>query len=192
MTRRKVITDEQLDTVCETHDEEDTENNLSCILTEEPHSIIVSNEQDDEDEASELFSNTLLSEDVTTSKVPTPSTVDPMHVKVAIKQVLSRRLRSLVLHTGKRPDGRSNTQVREIHCETGLLPGAHGSALFTRGQTQALATATLGSRAMEAKVENVDFKGYKNFYLQYRFPPSSVGEVSSCFFLSCVSSILLM
>ena len=102
---------------------------------------------------------------------------DPIDVKITIKKLLVRRLRSNILNTGKRPDGRSVEEVRPIDIDTNILPGAHGSALFTRGETQALATATLGSKTMEARFETVDELGTKRFYLQYSFPPSSVGEV---------------
>eukprot|EP01041_Mallomonas_annulata_P004249 gene4249-8446_t len=102
---------------------------------------------------------------------------NPIDVKITIKKLLVRRLRSNILNTGKRPDGRGVEDVRPIFIETSLLPGAHGSTLFTRGETQAIATATLGSKSMEAKFETVDQLGSKRFYLQYSFPPSSVGEV---------------
>jgi len=103
--------------------------------------------------------------------------VSPSDVKKATKQLLSRRLYRNVLNTGRRADGRGVTEVRPITAEVGLLPCAHGSALFTRGETQALCTATLGSKSMEARFETLDEVGSKPFYLQYRFPPASVGEV---------------
>lgn len=69
---------------------------------------------------------------------------DAVDVKIAWKKVLGRRLRELILHTGRRSDGRGTEEVRPISIDTALLPGAHGSALFTRGETQSLSTATLG------------------------------------------------
>jgi polyribonucleotide nucleotidyltransferase len=60
--------------------------------------------------------------------------------------------------------------------ETGILPRVHGSALFTRGETQCIATATLGDSGMKQKIERVDGNEVKRFYLQYTFPPSCVGE----------------
>ena len=83
----------------------------------------------------------------------------------------------MIVQRGTRSDGRGVEDVRPIDIDTNFLPGAHGSTLFTRGETQSLATATLGSKAMEARFENLDEDGTKRFYLQYRFPPSSVGEV---------------
>jgi len=74
-------------------------------------------------------------------------------------------------------DGRSSTEIRTITCETGFLPKAHGSAVFTRGETQALVTATLGSKDDEKMVDDPPKSYYKRFYLHYNFPPFSVGEV---------------
>eukprot|EP00596_Hydrurales_sp_CCMP1899_P003549 CAMPEP_0119046454 /NCGR_PEP_ID=MMETSP1177-20130426/46662_1 /TAXON_ID=2985 /ORGANISM="Ochromonas sp, Strain CCMP1899" /LENGTH=812 /DNA_ID=CAMNT_0007019621 /DNA_START=307 /DNA_END=2745 /DNA_ORIENTATION=+ len=102
---------------------------------------------------------------------------DPVDVKIARKKLLVRRLRSVIINTGKRSDARGVEEVRPISIYTSVLPGAHGSSLFTRGETQSLSTATLGSKAMEARYENLDELSTKKFYLQYRFPPSSVGEV---------------
>jgi polyribonucleotide nucleotidyltransferase len=69
---------------------------------------------------------------------------DPIDVKIARKKLLVRRLRSIIINTGKRSDGRGVEDVRPITIDTSLLPGAHGSSLFTRGETQSLSTATLG------------------------------------------------
>ena len=69
---------------------------------------------------------------------------DPIDVKIARKKLLVRRLRSIIISTGKRSDGRGVEDVRPITIDTSLLPGAHGSSLFTRGETQSLSTATLG------------------------------------------------
>jgi polyribonucleotide nucleotidyltransferase len=68
-------------------------------------------------------------------------------------------------------------QVRPISIELGLLPKTHGSCLFTRGETQALVTVTLGNRDMAQKLESLSGTDQKRFYLQYFFPPASVGEV---------------
>jgi len=136
-----------------------------------------------EDEASELGKSKLPK-----PAVPAPATgrparghsgynYDPIDVKIARKKLLVRRLRDMILKTGRRSDGRGVEDVRPISIETDLLPGAHGSSLFTRGETQSFSTATLGSKAMEQRYENLDELSTKRFYLQYRFPPSSVGEV---------------
>ena len=88
-------------------------------------------------------------------------------------------LRSQVLETGKRVDGRSPTEVRQITIENGLLPRAHGSSLFTRGQTQALVAATLGTAGDVQRLDSINDKGEttKSFMLHYNFPPFSTGEV---------------
>jgi len=87
-------------------------------------------------------------------------------------------MRSQVLTTGERVDGRDFVTVRPITIETGMLPRAHGSALFTRGQTQALVSTTLGSVRDEQRIDNIDLaqETSKSFLLHYNFPPFSVGE----------------
>ncbi len=88
-------------------------------------------------------------------------------------------LRSQVLDTGKRVDGRSTTDVRAITIDTTVLPRAHGSALFTRGQTQALVSVTLGTAQDVQRLDSIDDAGEttKSFMLHYNFPPFSTGEV---------------
>lgn len=86
-------------------------------------------------------------------------------------------LRSMILDEGIRVGGRSFTEVRPISCEVGVLPRTHGSALFTRGETQALVIATLGTSSDEQKIEALEGSTYKSFMLHYKFPPFSVGEV---------------
>ena len=88
-------------------------------------------------------------------------------------------MRSQVLERGERVDGRDSTTIRPITCEVGILPRVHGSALFTRGQTQALVTTTLGSVDDEQRIDNIDVprETTKSFMLHYNFPPFSTGEV---------------
>jgi polyribonucleotide nucleotidyltransferase len=86
-------------------------------------------------------------------------------------------LRDEVLNKGHRLDGRKFDQVRPIWSEAGVLPRVHGSVVFTRGETQALVTCTLGTADDEQKVEHVSGEYYKRFMLHYNFPPFSVGEV---------------
>ena len=86
-------------------------------------------------------------------------------------------LRDEVLERGHRLDGRKFDEIRDIWSEVGMLPRVHGSAVFTRGETQALVTATLGTRDDQQKIEHVDGVKYKRFMLHYNFPPFSVGEV---------------
>ena len=85
-------------------------------------------------------------------------------------------VRGSILETGKRIDGRSTTDVRPIVCEVGILPRAHGSALFTRGETQALVVTTLGTGQDEQIVDALEGEYREHFLLHYNFPPYSVGE----------------
>ena len=93
-----------------------------------------------------------------------------------IKSLESDVVRGDILKTGKRIDGRTTSDVRPIHCATGMLPRAHGSAVFTRGETQALVTATLGTGQDEQIIDALDGEYREHFLLHYNFPPYSVGE----------------
>ncbi|MDN3548333.1 polyribonucleotide nucleotidyltransferase [Mucilaginibacter aquaedulcis] len=86
-------------------------------------------------------------------------------------------IRNLVLDEGKRLDGRSTTQIRPIWSEVGYLPSAHGSAVFTRGETQSLTTVTLGAKDDEQMIDGAFINGYQKFLLHYNFPGFSTGEV---------------
>lgn len=86
-------------------------------------------------------------------------------------------IRDLVLKQGRRIDGRSFNEIRSITCEVGVLPRTHGSALFTRGETQALVVTTLGSSADEQRIESLNGNFFKSFMLHYNFPPYCTGEV---------------
>ncbi len=88
-----------------------------------------------------------------------------------------RKVRDMILKERRRVDGRGLDDVREITCEVGLLPRAHGSALFTRGETQALVATTLGTARDEQKLDELQGESFRNFIMHYNFPPYSVGEV---------------
>ena len=90
--------------------------------------------------------------------------------------VLKKAMRNMILDEGIRLDGRSTTEIRPIWCEVGYLPCAHGSAIFTRGETQSLTTVTLGTKLDEKQIDDVLFKGSEQFVLHYNFPPFSTGE----------------
>ncbi len=85
-------------------------------------------------------------------------------------------IRNLTLDEGLRLDGRETTQIRPIWCEVDYLPSTHGSAIFTRGETQALATVTLGTSREANKIDMPSFEGEETFYLHYNFPPFCTGE----------------
>ena len=95
----------------------------------------------------------------------------------ALKKLESKVLRGDVVKNGKRIDGRALDTVRAINCETGLLPRTHGSALFTRGETQGLVVTTLGTGDDEQMIDALHGTYKSNFLLHYNFPPYSVGEV---------------
>ncbi|MDR2200183.1 MAG: polyribonucleotide nucleotidyltransferase [Deltaproteobacteria bacterium] len=103
--------------------------------------------------------------------------VNPSDLNEAVRRLESEILRGLILNEGQRIDGRSLDQVRDIDCEVSFLPRAHGSAVFTRGETQSLGVATLGSSYDEQRLESLIGDTTKNFMLNYNFPPFSTGEV---------------
>ena len=88
-------------------------------------------------------------------------------------------MRRSILDEGKRLDGRSTTEIRPIWCEVGYLPGPHGSAIFTRGETQSLTTCTLGTKQDEKLIDEVLVHAKERFLLHYNFPPFSTGEAKA-------------
>ena len=92
------------------------------------------------------------------------------------KKSEKKAVRDMVLNDKIRLDGRSTTDIRPIWCEVDYLPNPHGSALFTRGETQSLTTVTLGSKMDENRIDGVTKVGSEKFYLHYNFPPFSTGE----------------
>jgi polyribonucleotide nucleotidyltransferase len=100
----------------------------------------------------------------------------PNDIGNAYKILLVKRMFERAKATGKRCDNRELTEIRQLDMECGILPRVHGSAIFTRGETQVLATTTLGDSGMRQKIDKLDGSTQKRFYLQYTFPPSSVGE----------------
>ncbi|MBI4635150.1 MAG: polyribonucleotide nucleotidyltransferase [Candidatus Rokubacteria bacterium] len=98
-------------------------------------------------------------------------------VREAFEAVEKAEVRRLIVERGMRVDGRKANEIRPISIETSYLPRAHGSALFTRGETQALVAATLGTKSDEQKIEALEGEFYRHFMLHYNFPSFSVGEV---------------
>ncbi|MBM3200985.1 MAG: polyribonucleotide nucleotidyltransferase [Chlamydiae bacterium] len=101
----------------------------------------------------------------------------PSIVQAAFKKVSSKLMRKVILEKNIRCDGRSTTEIRPISIETSFLGRTHGSTLFTRGETQTIAVCTLGGESMGQRYEDLQGEGLRRFYLQYSFPPFSVGEV---------------
>jgi polyribonucleotide nucleotidyltransferase len=98
-------------------------------------------------------------------------------VRELVEKVEKEEMRRLLLERGIRADGRTPDAIRPIRIEVGLLPRTHGSALFTRGETQALVTTTLGTSEDVQRLDSIEGEGFKRFMLHYNFPPFSVGEV---------------
>jgi polyribonucleotide nucleotidyltransferase len=92
-------------------------------------------------------------------------------------QLEKENMRKKILEQGKRVDGRSHSEIRTISCQVGLLPRTHGSALFTRGETQSLVATTLGTKMDEQIIDDLEGESTKSYMLHYNFPPFSVGEV---------------
>ena len=100
-------------------------------------------------------------------------------VAAIIEHLESRILRDMIIQEKKRIDGRSSTDIRPISSEVGVLPRAHGSAIFNRGETQALTALTLGTSADEQRMDYIGGEELRSFLLHYNFPPFSVGEAKS-------------
>jgi polyribonucleotide nucleotidyltransferase len=98
------------------------------------------------------------------------------HVKLIFHALEYTEVRNMILEKGSRADGRGPADIRPITCEVGVLPRTHGSALFTRGETQSLAVVTLGSTDDEQRIDALEGEYYRSFMLHYNFPPFSVGE----------------
>jgi len=111
------------------------------------------------------------------ASIPEEEVERKVEANIIFKSLKEKVLRDEVLERNQRLDGRAFDEIRSIWIEVGALPRTHGSAVFTRGETQALVTATLGTSEDQQKIEMVDGEIYKRFILHYNFPPFSVGEV---------------
>ena len=100
-----------------------------------------------------------------------------IQIKDLIAKTVKEIIRAEIINHKKRVDGRKEKDIRPIHCELGILPETHGSAIFTRGETQALVVLTLGTKDDAQSVDNVVSNEQKQFYFHYNFPSFSVGEV---------------
>jgi polyribonucleotide nucleotidyltransferase len=98
-------------------------------------------------------------------------------IKATLEDLEKKDMRKMILEEGRRIDGRGVSEVRPITCEVGILPRTHGSAVFTRGQTQSLSVATLGTKIDEQRVDDLEGESTKSYMLHYNFPPFSVGEI---------------
>ena len=123
---------------------------------------------------SDLFSKII--EEYLTS-LPEDATIDPVLVKKYYHDIQKKASRDLVLNERVRLDGRKTNEIRSIWSEVDYLPSSHGSALFTRGETQSLSTVTLGTKLDEQMIDGAMFSGSNKFILHYNFPAFSTGEV---------------
>ena len=98
-------------------------------------------------------------------------------IVVIFNDIEKKLVRDMILEKNVRTDGRTSDDIRTINCEIGILPRAHGSALFVRGETQCLAVVTLGTSEDEQRIDSLEGESKKTFMLHYNFPPFSVGEV---------------
>lgn len=119
----------------------------------------------------------LIAKDLIEKLVVEGSTWIESDIKNALIKVEKEQVRQSILKDKKRVDGRGFKDIRPISCEVGVLPRTHGSALFTRGQTQSLSVTTLGTSADEQTIDALEGETSKSFMLHYSFPPFSVGEV---------------
>ncbi|MEO0094802.1 MAG: polyribonucleotide nucleotidyltransferase [candidate division WOR-3 bacterium] len=100
-----------------------------------------------------------------------------LKVKYVVEKMIAERMRKMIIEEKKRLDGRGLKDIRNVSCEIGVLPRTHGSALFTRGQTQSLAVTTLGTKSDEQRIDAIYGEETKSFMLHYNFPPFATGEV---------------
>jgi polyribonucleotide nucleotidyltransferase len=99
------------------------------------------------------------------------------YISVVLEEIEKKIMRGMILDEGRRLDGRGPADIRPITCEVGVLPRAHGSALFTRGETQSLVSTTLGTTEDEQMLDTIEGESWKRYMLHYNFPSFSVGEV---------------
>lgn len=135
--------------------------------------VHTANKIGDKNERSEHFSNLRKELEQKFSETH-PEAVE--HISGIVDALQYDDMRAMILDENKRLDSRGMRDIRPINCDVGFLPRAHGSALFTRGQTQALVATTLGTKIDEQFVDGIDGESYKRFMLHYNFPAYSVGE----------------
>ncbi|MBL7083552.1 MAG: polyribonucleotide nucleotidyltransferase [Candidatus Aminicenantes bacterium] len=133
--------------------------------------ILTQNKKDREEETNKILDGLL-------EPIPEENKEKIYETKEIFYKIQKKLVRDLILNEGKRVDGRGVDEIRPISIEVGLLPRTHGSALFTRGETQCLATVTLGTFEDVQRLDGLGEAGEKRFMLHYNFPPFSVGEVA--------------
>ena len=157
--------------VVETKDLKDVKNNL---LKNIKNDLVEAFSELDKKKRSELIS---VAKERSLALYPDSEEFSIMDVESQFKDIEKEIVRTKILKEKKRIDGRGLADIRPIKCEVGILPRAHGSALFTRGETQAIVVTTLGTSEDEQRIESLDGLQRSRFMLHYNFPPFSVGEV---------------
>ena len=157
--------------VVETKDLKDVKNNL---LKNIKNDLVEAFSEPDKKKRSELIS---AAKEKSLALYPDSEEFSITDVESQFKDIEKEIVRTKILKEKKRIDGRGLADIRPIKCEVGILPRAHGSALFTRGETQAIVVTTLGTSEDEQRIESLDGLQRSRFMLHYNFPPFSVGEV---------------
>lgn len=147
--------------------------------TAELKAAILTEGKQDRDDAIDALEDRLIVE-FKEINFPGEDTEFPSEIEKEFKtyyhDLMKKLVRDAILYNKHRADGRTTTQIRPLFAEVGVLPVPHGSSMFTRGETQAIVIATLGTKADEQLVDSVEKDYFKKFYLHYNFPPYSVGE----------------
>ena len=157
--------------VVEQKDLKDVKNNL---LKNIKNDLVIAFSEPDKKKRSELIN---LAREKSLALYLDSEEFSEMDVESQFKDIEKEIVRTKILREKKRIDGRGLADIRPIKCEVGILPRTHGSALFTRGETQALVVTTLGTSEDEQRIESLDGLQRSRFMLHYNFPPFSVGEV---------------
>ncbi len=140
---------------------------ISPLLSE----VIFTRDQNERREKNKAMGEAVMAE------IPEENEEERRQAKEIMNSLLKKKAREVILNEQKRPDGRKPDDIREIRIETGMLPRTHGSSIFTRGETQALTTVTLGTFEDTQTIDALGEESEKRFMLHYNFPPFSVGEV---------------
>ncbi len=151
------------------------ESRMTNIQTKISSSLIEAIQTEKKQSRDENISSIL---DSLLENIPEDNEDEIREIKEIFYQIQKKVVRSLILNDKKRVDGRAFDEIRPIRADVGILPRTHGSALFTRGETQCLATVTLGTFEDVQRIDGLGEEGEKRFMLHYNFPPFSVGEVS--------------
>ncbi len=146
-------------------------------IKEKYYSQILEKNQTPGKEARKLALNEILSQIISEYCTDKEGAPTKKTIKAIFERIETIVVRDQVVQEGRRPDGRGLKDIRAISCEVGILPRTHGSALFTRGETQAIVVTTLGTTMDEQKVDTLEEEYSKKFMLDYNFPPFCVGEV---------------